>query len=826
LQQIDATLGQSIRATLDASQPPPLDAAMTALINDLADLPGDFLLVLDDFHTLDNAAIHQAIQNLVAHQPPQMHLVIVTREDPPLPLARLRARGQLAEVRAHDLRFTLDEATLFLRDVMGLTLDPQDVDALDARIEGWIAGLQLAALSMQKRERPSELIVGLSGSHHFILSYLTEEVLRQLSPELHTFLLQTSVLDRLTGPLCDAVSGRQDSEGLLADLYAANVFVIPLDEEHRWYRYHHLFADLLHSQLHRTQPDLASILHARASGWYAGQGLAAEAIEHAFAAQDYAEVVRLLEIHARSVVLQGYAQTVESWLQRLQQTRSPQELQMAGPRANLAFAWSLLLRGQLGEIEPYLRNAEAAIADGSVSALHAEILSLRAALASLRGDVDKGCDLAERAVALGPDDPYVDGMSRFALGTAYNYAGRVVEAIENYQQALPICRSSGNTLASMLIVANLGMLYIMRGQLHAAADLCLPVIEAVERATGAPSPALATVYGIHSELLYAWGEWEAAHTSLKRWLGLSKQGGHVAAVTYGHVMLSRVLQALGDLPGAQQMLDEALSLLAYRMPAWVTCQVTAQRVALALAHGDVTAASAILSQTGVTAEDKPHHTHEVIQIAYLRLLYHLGRDAPHAAHLAQALDLAGRLLDAANAAGRSGHLLEILVLRALVHAAQGEDHRALDDLQRALALAAPEGYLSLFVNGGAPMQLLLAHLRSHLERHPERIETRALQAYIDTVLAAFPVSAAASSGGTSLSSARPTPIVSPLGEPLTERELDVLRLMADGFTYQQAADQLVVSLNTVRFHVKSIYGKLGVDKRAAAIDRARGLKLI
>jgi LuxR family maltose regulon positive regulatory protein len=302
LQQIDDAVGQSVSAALDASQPPPLDVAMAALINDLMDVADDFVLVLDDFHTIDNAAIHEAIRTLVAHQPPRMRLVIVTREDPPLPLARLRAGGHLVDLRAADLRFTLEETSAFLQDVMGLALEPDDVDALDARIEGWVAGLQLAALSIQKREQPSAFIAGLAngdqptavGAHFghpttvgFILSYLTEEVLHQLTPELHDFLLQTSVLDQLTGPLCDAVTGGVDSARTLAELYAANIFVIPLDEEARWYRYHHLFADLLRSQLTRTDPDLAPILHRRASAWYTQQGLAAEAIDHAFAAQDY-----------------------------------------------------------------------------------------------------------------------------------------------------------------------------------------------------------------------------------------------------------------------------------------------------------------------------------------------------------------------------------------------------------------------------------------------------------------------------------------------------------------------------------------------------------
>jgi LuxR family maltose regulon positive regulatory protein len=805
LQQIDPAIGRDV---LGASAPR-IDMLIDALINDLAASRADFLLVLDDFHLIDQPAIHEALHTLVAHQPPQMHLVLATREDPPLPLARLRARGQLLELRAQDLRFSLAEAAAFLKDVMGLALNAQDVSALESRVEGWVAGLQLAALSLQHRANPGELIDALSGNHHFILTYLTEEVLRQLAPDVQTFLLQTAILNQLSGPLCDALTGRNDSAALLERLYVSNAFVIPLDETHQWYRYHHLFADLLRSQLSHTQPQQVPVLHARASAWYEAQEDGArEAVEHAFAALDYPRLVRLMEAYARPVLLQGYAQTVEDWLRRL-----PPEWRMAGSRANLAFAGSLMLRGQLGEMEPYLRNAEAGAMSDAVSA---EVRALRAGIASVRGDTQAGCRLAEEAVALAPTgDLYLQGMLRFYLGMAYNYAGRVTQAIDAYHEALPLCRASENTLASMLIVANLALLYQMRGQLHAAAEVCRQTIDSF--GPSSTSPALATVYCCESEVLFEWGEQEAARKQLQKWLDLSRRGGHVAALAYGGVVFSRIQQAEGDLPAAQATLEQVQPLLGRGMPAWVAPQVVAQQVALALAREDVPAAQQALARTGVRSDDATDHTREVIHMAYVRLLSHEGRTTGRVDLLEQALGLAGRVMASAEAGGRMGRVIELLALRALLQQTLGDAAPARDDLLRALKLAEPEGYLRLFVGEGEPMRLLIDDCRLTMIDEP----SSSLRHYVDRLLAAFPQGAVTQLA--EVLNANPQPAIDNV---LTERETEVLRLMAAGLTYQEIAARLVVSLNTVRFHVKGIYGKLGVEKRMAAIAKARALGLI
>ncbi len=811
LQRVNPALGQGVQSALAASSPPPPAAAITALINDLAAAEGEILLVLDDFHLVDATPIHEAVALLVTHQPPQLHLMLVTREDPQLPLARLRARGELVELRAQDLRFSPAEAAQFIHEVMGLALDEQAMAALDARIEGWAAGLQLAALSLQNSDNPAALIAGLTGNHHFILSYLTEEVLHQLSPARQSFLLETALLTRLNGDLCDAVTGRAGSAAVLEELEAANVFVIPLDDERRWYRYHHLFADLLRHQLRRTMPERASTLQQRASAWYETQGDAIEAIDYALAAEDYVRAVRLLENHARAVVLQGYAQTVASWLSRL-----PEAWRMAGPRTNLAFGWSLLLRGQLDEIEPYLRDAEVAGAETATAAIQAEALALRAGLASLRGDPERSRELARAAVALAPaDDLYVQSMTTFCLGAACNYAGRDAEAIATYRAALPLCEAAGNRVAAMLIVGNLTMLYSARGQLHAAADLCLATISAAAHAGLHDSPALAVVYGGYGDLLYAWNDLDGAQEQVTRALDLSRRSGHVAALAYSNVVQSRLLQARGDLTGAAQALEQAIALRRRGMPAWVAPHIVSQQVALALARSDLAAAEQALLQTGVAATDPLHHTREVIQIAHLRLRLHQGRDQ-NSAQLDDADELALRILASAAPADRMGRVLEVLLLRGQMSHAQGDVDAACADVMQALTLGESEGYVRVFVAEGEALRVLLGAVRRKLTQ--QAAELGPSPAYVDKVLAAFPhVETAARSGPITLP---------PLVEPLTERELEVLRLMAQGLTYDEVAQQLIVSLNTVRYHVKGLYGKLGVDKRMAAIEQAKAHGLL
>lgn len=818
LQRCDAAIGQALSRALAAPQPPPPAALAGALINDLMSRTSShFLLVLDDVHLIEDAAVFEILQMFVLHRPPSLQLVIATREDPPLPLARLRAQGELAEIRAQDLRFSPAESDGFLREVMGLALPAPALAALTAQVEGWAAGLQLAALAWQRQDTQDVTLA--PGSHHFILNYLTEEVLRRLPAAQQRFLLDTAALPRLSGPLCDFVLDRTDSAAQLEELYAANIFVTPLDDAHQWWRYHHLFADLLRTQMQRTQPARAAEVRRRASAWFAAQDEPDAAIDLALAAEDYAQAAQLIEVHARQAVRLGYLRTVETWLQRL-----PDSWHAAGAHANLAFAWSLLLRGRVSDVEPYLLRAlrpPSAPATEADHGVQAEALALRAALIALRGQAAESCTLAEEAVALAPeDDFYVRGVALFGLGTAYNYAGRSAEAIAVYRRALPLCRAAGNTVAANLIVGNLALLYVARGQLHAAAALCRAVIDAAAQTGDVRAPALAVVHGAYSHVFYEWGDFATAQRHSAYALEGARLGGHAAALGYGGVMASRILLALGELAAADASLAQALELRGRALPAWVGPHRVAQQVALALAHGDVAAAQHALQQSGVGLTDPTGQHVEVIHLAWLHLLLDQAqRTAPDAHLLDTAHEVAGRVLAAATAGDRMGVALEALLLRARVRVAQGDTAAARADVRQALRLGESEEYVRPFTAGGASIHLLIADLHAEVAALPILAETDLAPAYLARLLQTFPTLPITPARAALSVAPRPAPAA--LVEPLSIREVEVLRLLAEGLTYQEIADHLIVSVNTVRFHVKTIYGKLGVDKRLAAVDAAR-----
>jgi LuxR family maltose regulon positive regulatory protein len=405
LQKVNANLGQEIEGVLRSGQLPPSEVISATLINDILALEGRFLLILDDFQVIQDRFILQVLEKLVANLPQPLHLVLLTREDPPLPLARLRANNQLTEIRARDLRFTRGDAECFLNEVLGLSLSQADIASLEDKTEGWIVGLQLAGLSVRDWADPSSFIASLSGSHRFILSYLTEQVLSQQPEEIQRFLLQTSILDKLNGDLCNAVTGRSDGRALLERLFNANLFLIPLDDEGHWYRYHHLFADLLRDLQDALQKDETAELHRRASHWYAQAGMASDAIQHALVAEDYAMAVDLLERHAMGMIMQGYAKTVNGWVQAI-----PAEWSSQSPRTHLALAWMHILRGAYAQVSPYLERSQAAFAGSQVEphlgeekrSLKAEWLVMQSLMLIMEGKATDSKAMATQALEIAP----------------------------------------------------------------------------------------------------------------------------------------------------------------------------------------------------------------------------------------------------------------------------------------------------------------------------------------------------------------------------------------------------------------------------------------
>ena len=802
-------------AALAAGQMPPQDILQAALADGLAQTPAGCLAALDDFQVIQDGLIISVLNGLLAYPPTGFHLALITREDPPLPLARLRARGQLTEIRTADLRFVSAEIEHFLRQGMGLALSEGDLQQLEQRTEGWPAGLQLAGLALQAplsaagRKDPSSFIASLSGSHRFILGYLTEEVLNVQPLEVQSFLLQTAILSALTGELCDAVTGGSGSAALLEKLLAANLFLIPLDDEARWYRYHHLFASLLRSQLQRTQSERLPELHRRAAIWHAANGLPAEAIEHALAVPDYPQAAALLERFGWELLNQGAVRRMEAWLQAL-----PSEWRTASPRTALDFAWLHLLRGNFGQIPAYLGQAEAALAHldpaaPGIQALQAERLAFVSNLRQIQGDAAGSLQAAQRALELvPPGDLRVIGLAYLGQGAAQRQTGEFDAAAGTLQQAVAASQAAGDPVTGMLAVAHLTLMSLQFGRLHFAAGVAETALQHLESAAMALPPSAGAVYGALGLIYYEWNQVEQARAYLEKGIRLGSFSGHNASVIYSKSNLARLLQAEGDLDSAARLLQDAAGLLAQGAPGWVRPELALRQAALYLALGDSAAAETVLRQAGLPLEAPVSQQTDALHLAWLRLL--AARSDPAAEQLA------GRIRSAALAGGRNGTALQALVLGALLPASPAHD--PLDWLAQALALAEGENCQRVFLDEGP---LLATRLRRLPATRLRRLPATSFQ---QRLLAAFPAPAPALDS--------PVLGVGPVAsdeapfEPLSARELEVLRLLAQGLSYNEIAGSLVVSVNTVRYHVKGIYAKLGVDKQARAVERARSLGLL
>ena len=824
LRMVDAHLGATALALLRTPQPPPPEMVMALLSNELMRSPtGDFALVLDDYHLITATPIHRALTTLVEHMPPQMHLLIATRADPPLPLARLRARGHLRELRAADLRFSSEEASAFLHTVMGLDLSRQALEALESRVEGWVAGLQLAGLSLYGRTDVATFLAAFTGSHRFVLDYLSEEVLSRLSTPVLSFLVQTSILERLSGSLCDAVTGEEGSQAMLEALEQANLFVVSLDEERRWYRYHHLFADVLRSRLWRTQPTQVPVLHHRASKWYAQQGQLVEAIQHALAAPDFDLAASFIEQiwplgreRLAPLGMRGQLSTALGWFNAL-----PEDLIRARPSLSLHHALLLIFANQFQQAQAHLRDAEQGLQDDQSSEqaqfLQGHLFSVQGNLLLLSGDLPGALSFARRALDVLPEEELPSRAGALVtLAHAYLVNGDVTAASQrDVETALAWARTTGNLMAIMRNVTLLAWLHILRGDLTGAAALYEQVTRVWLQPEVLPAIASASLFyyfGLGS-LLYERNHLEEAAQYVRQGLELVQETMTVEpiAALLGYTTLAHVQQAHGDEPGALATLESFMRLAYERQYSslW-RAQAAAVQAQIRLAQGNLAGALIWMEAAEPSLNETMFvYTQEREYLTLIRIRITQGRDDPAGPFLPNALRLLERLLSDAEAKARMGSTLEIIILQALALSARHNRASALTTLQRALTLAAPEGYIRLFVDEGTPMLTLLQESQAR-GMAPD---------YVATLLSAFGAQHKAST-------APSVPASGSLLEPLTARESEVLQLLAAGSSNGEIARRLVLSLGTVKKHVSNICGKLGVQSRTQAIARARALNLL
>ncbi len=802
LQTIATSNREGVFALLQSPQLPPVELIITALLNEISAIPDPFILVLDDYHVLDTGPIDHAIAMLIERMPPQLHVIITTRQAPRLPLARLRARNQLAEVRASDLRFTSSEAAEFLTRVMGLSLTVKDITLLESRTEGWIAGLQLAALSVKGHEDPASFIQSFTGSHRFVMDYLVEEVLQQQSLSIQVFLLRTSILERLSGPLCDAVLCSDDKDKRspspsgqeqLEFLERANLFIVPLDNERQWYRYHHLFADLLRKRLHQNNSFNAgdgvsqvAQLHTRASKWYEEHGQELDAFHHAGAAGDHRRAARLAEGNGMPLLFRGAVYPVMKWLDSLS-NKDRDEM----PSLWVMHASAMLMVGQLTGVEQKLQAAEQALRtaepDDNNRDLLGHISAIRASLAVSKHQADTIITESIRALEyLHPNNLPVRTATNWALGYAYHLQGDRIAARKAYTEALVSSQMIGHAIISIMSTLGLGHIHETENELEEA----LQSYRQVLTITGdSPIPVACEAHLGLARIFYEWNDLERAKKHGEQSVQLAKQFDSTDRVVAGEVLLAKVKLAEGERNEAAALLAKAELLARQHHFTQQLPTIVDTLVLVRLQQGDMPAADDLaqkherrLSQARVQLEQRD---------------------------MAGALALLGQLKEEAEAAEHKNEQLKVMVLLSVVLQASGEKSRASQILAEALRMAEPGGFIRSFVDEGRPMQRLLC----------EAAATGMMQLYLEQLLTAYTVE-----GFDSVLEPSQQKYVQPadlLIERLSERELEVLRLIAEGRSNREISERLFLALSTVKGHNRMIFDKLQVTRRTEAVACAR-----
>ncbi len=813
---VDAGIGSGAKALLDGTQAAAAEPVLVALINDLDQAGTSFIVVLDDYHAIEARPVHDAVAFLLDHSPPQLHLAIASRSDPPLPLSRLRARDQMTELRAADLRFSAQEAGAFLNECMGLSLSAEHIAALEARTEGWAAGLQLAALSLRGHADVPGFIDAFTGSNRFILDYLVEEVLQRQPDDVRSFLMRTAILDRLSGPLCDAVTGQGGSSAVLERLERTNLFVVPLDDRGQWYRYHHLFAEVLRARAAHEEPDLQQSLHRRASEWYQHHDLLEDALNHALSAGNFERAGALLEAVVPAIRRSRHDATLRGWLSAL-----PDHVVRGNPVLSAFYAWLMLTSGDLDAVEQRLQDAERGLAEAArggerrrdlpgglnagseeFRALPVTIAVYRASLAQAVGDVAGTTAHARRALELcGPGDHLSRAAAAGFLGLAAWARGDLDTAVPTFADVGPNLHAAGNIadeLASTMVLAELWM---ARGSLNQARRLLEQALGAADSAGIASGPPTADLHVGISALHCESGALAAAQHHLESGIALGEAASLPENRYRRFVVMARLEYLFGNPGRAVELLGEAER--RYLRGFFPDVRpIPAMKARIWIGQGALREASDWAQARDLTAGDELSYLREFEHLTLARLLIAQHKAEPSNGSLGDAFNLLERLLQAAQTAGRGGSVNEILVLKARVYQVQGRVGTALEALEQALKRAEGERHVRLFLDEGAPMIALLHRAAA------ERI----CPGYVSQLLHAADTGEAAPAT---------SPGTDAMPVQLSERELEVLRLLDSSLTGPEVARQLFVSLNTLRTHTRHIFEKLQVSNRAEAVRRAR-----
>lgn len=823
---IETPVGQGALAMLQSPQPPPAEDILTSLINDITAIPGRIILILDDYHLIESRPVDKAVTFLLEHLPPQLYLVIATRVDPDLPLARRRARSQLTELRAAELRFTSSEVAQFFNQVIGLELSSEDITTLENRTEGWISGLQLAAISMRGHKDVTTFIKSFTGSHHFVVDYLIEEVLEQQTPTIQTFLLQTAILDRLSGPLCDALTGQENGQVTLEALEHANLFVVPLDAERRWYRYHHLFADLLRRRLRQKEPHWVPTLHIKASEWYRQNGFVDEAIEHTMRAEDFEQAARLIDEYVDAIWVRGQHGKLRRWLVEM-----PVELVFSRPQLSSFYALYLFTSGQQDAAERGLQAAEQALepgigripetspldqedqlSDADRRRLRGRFKAIRAFISSYQEDAPGIIHHARQALKyLSEQDLTMRSIVAIALGDANAFKGEMAAAYQAQLEALEASRAAGNIY--FRIVANLKAAVTLReqGRLQQTIEICQQQMQLATKSGLSQAGVVGWLLTVWGEVLAELNDLDGALEKARRGVALFKEGGDVAMLGWSYLCLMRILFSRGDTTGVEELVQKTEKIgRESDVPPWFRNQVAAWQMRLALAQGKLEAASQWMEARGLNVVGAPPPPPE---IDYFKLIEYvvLARTLLAQGRPDDVAQLLPWLLETAETGGRTSRTIELLLLQALVFHAQGDTNRALAPLERALTLAEPEGFIRIFVDEGPSMARLLY----------EALDRGIAPDYVRRLLAAFPIDEPQQGDPSQSQVSEPGYV-----EPLSEREIEVLQLVAEGLSNREIATRLFLSLHTVKAHTRNIYGKLGVHNRVQAVAKARGMGIL